>query len=57
MAFYDDENSSYSETGNMLIGLISSYFGDDVESGTWDGDSNVDGWLGLAPSSYTYNML
>jgi len=33
---------------DLYIGLISTYSGDDYTDNTWDGDSYVDGWLGLA---------
>jgi hypothetical protein len=44
---------------STAIGLISSYSGDDYSSNTWDGDSYVDGWLGLAydTSNPEYNIL
>jgi len=61
-----DNTISFSSTASAsltvydtAIGLISSYRGDDYSSNTWDGDSSVDGWLGLAydPSNDEYNIL
>lgn len=53
-----DNTISFSSTASAsltvsdtAIGLISSYRGDDYSSNTWDGDSDVDGWLGLAYDS------
>ncbi len=44
---------------STAIGLISSYSGSDYSSDTWDGDSYVDGCLGLAYDSANpeYNIL
>lgn len=46
---------------SYTCGLISSYSGDDYVDNTWDGDSDVDAWLGLAldheGSNESYNIL
>lgn len=58
---FDSTWSNTLDADSFKVGLISAYSGDDYSSNTWDGDSNVDAWLGLAldhsGSNESYNIL
>ncbi len=47
---FDSSWATLSASG-ASVGLINAYAGDDYIDDTWSGDTDIDGWLGLAVGS------